>query len=1756
MQPKIDYEYGDYSYGVPRTNGEGILKIGKFCSIAEDVKFILWGHKTNLFSTYPFGHTAETKDMFPVNDHLVRGKITVGNDVWIGDGATIAYGVTIGDGAIISAKSYVTKNVKPYTVVGGNPAEFLFTRFSKDVVDILLKLKWWDLPHEVIKNNIHVMTSNNKDELLNFYNKLNEIPEHGRGGFLPAINYIKENNIKNPVIVEIGTQRNFDNTGDGCSTSVFSWFVNTYGGKLYSIDIENTYIENGKIQLNNKGMLTDRVNLVCADGIEFFDTFEDNIDLLYLDAWDYRGTEEDKRISEEKHLEAYLKAEKFLTPKALVLIDDIADQETYIGKGHLVIPYLIDKKYELLLKEWQFLFAKKQDIKILVFSCCFNEEQMLPFYLDYYSNFIGVDKIVVIDGGSSDKSQEIIKSNPKAELIIDIQEKLDDRHLNDLRNDGWKPYREQYDWIIVCDIDEFIYHPNLKEKLKEYDKNGVTIPLTEGYDMISKKIPKFEEGKYLPDIVNRGVRDSVFLDKKSIFKSSIDINYHIGSHGCDPIGPVKYSETRDIKHLHFKWIAHKYMTRRSAGVADRLSDWNLSGGCGSHNRPFSLTSISDFNKRCDFQSVQVIGEENKTIPIYAFSHNYLVNNWNSILDNQLKILKESGLYDELTILFMYVFGEDKEFNKFQGKVNSYDNLFRINIIRIEENFFEYPTLQALQEFVKIENAYILYFHLKGVWSIYNSAGNRLAIDSWRECLEYFNIEKWKNCVKKLDEGYEVVGALYNYNEKEPLFSGNFWWANSKYIKKLPKLEYVKENDPDPNDEAKTWCRVECEKWINRIPNKFYNFYIPKDYGFYYAPIDAKDYKGDSHYKISVLIPTYNRFNLLKEAIKSVLDQNYDNFEILVCHDGPSDEYNKFKEDNKHDKIFYYEIERRNNYGAAQRNFMLEKVTGDYILHLDDDNIIYPDYFEKMIAQIDNKTGMVICRIHYNDKEWTNYVLPLADRIQDCEIDQLGILFKADIGKMFNWDDYFGHDHRYIKACENVVNAQNLKIKYIPDVLASHRFFGEVIPRIVIVHHCYLRYGWKDILEEQIFLMKNNGLYEGCTEIFATIYADDKNNINEFRNIIEQEDTLKKWKIIELQQNNYEYDALKHLKKYSEDKHTYICYFHLKGVISKEIDPNVGIPTWRKYLNYFTINKWKENIEHLKDNDVVCVDWNFNDMHQRYVLGGHFFWTKSEYIRTLGEPENNENRFLSEIWITSNPNVKVYENFNYEKIGYKNLYLQWFHPLIYRTDHEEFANELVSWSFRKYGEQENKYDYKDFIKSLMIKGNQSVLEIGSKYYGSTYCFCNIFDKVVLIDKEETEQIRKLNKEYNNLTFILEDKDTKSKINGMKFDFLYLRNEYKDCLKDDTSVIFHDFKQKEDEPVIVESIAEPIEFIKPNSVYIITSHPNYKMSEDITKKTLENIRLFGEKVILSAHCPVSTDIQKLADYFIYDKNNPLIKHDFYTNSWFPATDYHAHLNITKEDNNFNHALGVFLNYYNSLILAKSQGFNTAVCTNFDMVFSAEDKKVIDDRINRMRMEGKKAFFMNTPETEGVHYKTIFFITDVDYFINTFKYITNEKLYIEEMQKVGSNTNCLENFVYHSLKNKTKDLLLEEINEDQLFPTSQINLFSLIEYNTILPVENEPDKFVIWFSSANSLDSRDFNIAVRKNGNIILTDLKPIDKKFIYYKKVKFTKGDNFEINFRVINGNEVLKNKIIKVNDEVFTNIKSYGNFIDRKNIESI
>ena len=142
------------------------LIIGKYCSIAYDVNFILdeGFHKGSTISNYPFINDLNLNNFKDITIKQREG-ITVGNDVWIGSNATIMSGVSIGDGAVIGANSHVITNVKPYSVVGGNPAQLFYFRFSDDIVKKLLKLKWWNLPDEKINKIIPLLCSNNMDWL-------------------------------------------------------------------------------------------------------------------------------------------------------------------------------------------------------------------------------------------------------------------------------------------------------------------------------------------------------------------------------------------------------------------------------------------------------------------------------------------------------------------------------------------------------------------------------------------------------------------------------------------------------------------------------------------------------------------------------------------------------------------------------------------------------------------------------------------------------------------------------------------------------------------------------------------------------------------------------------------------------------------------------------------------------------------------------------------------------------------------------------------------------------------------------------------------------------------------------------------------------------------------------------------------------------------------------------------------------------------------------------------------------------------------------------------------------------------------------------------------------------------------------------------------------------------------------------------------------------------------------------------------------
>lgn len=151
--------------------------------------------------------------------------------------------------------------------------------------------------------------------------------------------------------------------------------------------------------------------------------------------------------------------------------------------------------------------APERDPVVYVFAVCFNEAAILPFFLDHYAHHVGARKIVLHDGGSTDGSDSIAARYPQVEFIVAPSEKLDDSELMRLRNEAWKPYRNECDWVVVCDVDEFLFHPDVRGTLRALRQQGVTLPLVEGFNIVSKAAPVYRPGRYLWQDRQAGIPD-------------------------------------------------------------------------------------------------------------------------------------------------------------------------------------------------------------------------------------------------------------------------------------------------------------------------------------------------------------------------------------------------------------------------------------------------------------------------------------------------------------------------------------------------------------------------------------------------------------------------------------------------------------------------------------------------------------------------------------------------------------------------------------------------------------------------------------------------------------------------------------------------------------------------------------------------------------------------------------------------------------------------------------------------------------------------------------------------------------------------------------------------------------------------------------------------------------------------------------------------------------------------------------------------
>ncbi|BAP41344.1 CatB-related O-acetyltransferase [Pseudomonas sp. 21LCFQ02] len=156
------YTVGVGTYGIPEVlefGDDTVLKVGSYTSIADGVRILLGGeHRTDWLTTYPF--PAMIDKLEDIKDYAPsKGDVVIGSDCWICADAVILSGVTIGHGAIVAAGAMVTRDVPPYSVVGGNPCKFIRWRFEEQVREELLQAAWWDWPVDEVKSVARTLCS-------------------------------------------------------------------------------------------------------------------------------------------------------------------------------------------------------------------------------------------------------------------------------------------------------------------------------------------------------------------------------------------------------------------------------------------------------------------------------------------------------------------------------------------------------------------------------------------------------------------------------------------------------------------------------------------------------------------------------------------------------------------------------------------------------------------------------------------------------------------------------------------------------------------------------------------------------------------------------------------------------------------------------------------------------------------------------------------------------------------------------------------------------------------------------------------------------------------------------------------------------------------------------------------------------------------------------------------------------------------------------------------------------------------------------------------------------------------------------------------------------------------------------------------------------------------------------------------------------------------------------------------------------------
>lgn len=340
----------------------------------------------------------------------------------------------------------------------------------------------------------------------------------------------------------------------------------------------------------------------------------------------------------------------------------------------------------------------------------------------------------------------------------------------------------------------------------------------------------------------------------------------------------------------------------------------------------------------------------------------------------------------------------------------------------------------------------------------------------------------------------------------------------------------------------------------------------------------------------------------------------------------------------------------------------------------------------------------------------------------------------------------------------------------------------------------------------------------------------------------------------------------------------------------------------------------------------------------------------------------------------------------------------------------------------------------------------------------------------------------------------------------------------------------------------NLTNPMKENNKEEVIVLGTYPNLDSRVQLTKDTIQSLKVLGRKIILISHYPVDADIQRMVDFYLYDAYNPLTHHSYYTKFYRHTNEFHVDMNINGLKHS-NQSLTVLINLFTATKFAKDLGFKRFFYSTYDVILNEKDIPTIEESFKNVA-QSNTAYLgtLNTPFGKGIQTNGMTF--DVDYFLNVFDDVRTPDEYNRVCQSIGAQ-NFLEDYMVKRINQKQNEVVLINNNEETLLVHSGLGVASNSEYYSIVPIDRHPNTYMFYFFTYN-IDDRKVQVRMTEdggeffNGGFQISKSREFKKEFVY-------SGKPIEVSLDFFDGDRIYKSEKYSLNSKNLSTYDGTGVF---------